>query len=87
MTKIVIFYKDFKIVNLFQCDVASTVCENKPGSYHCKCKKGFEPNLDCRPVLNLGLSDGGIPDEAITVSGEEKGTYSCAKKCECNCCF
>lgn len=61
---------------MFQCDVASTVCQNKAGSYHCQCKDGFEPNLDCRPVLNLGLSDGGIPDEAITASGEEEGMES-----------
>ena len=27
-------------------------------------------------MLNLGLSDGGIPDEAITASGEEEGNIT-----------
>ena len=70
------FLSEIHIFVFSQCDVASTVCENKAGSYHCNCKDGFEPNHDCRPVLNLGLSDGGIPDEAITASGEEEGKAS-----------
>ena len=57
----------------FQCDFKSTECENLPGSYHCKCREGFEPNLECRPVSDLGLSDDGIPNESIMVSGSEEG--------------
>ena len=57
----------------FQCDFKSTECVNLPGSHECKCRKGFEPNLECRPVLDLGLADGGIPDEGIFVSGSEPG--------------
>ena len=57
----------------FQCDFKSTECENLPGSHHCKCREGFSPNLECRPVLDLGLSDFGISAESIMVSGEEDG--------------
>eukprot|EP00096_Caligus_rogercresseyi_P005025 TRINITY_DN1980_c0_g2_i1.p1 TRINITY_DN1980_c0_g2~~TRINITY_DN1980_c0_g2_i1.p1 ORF type:complete len:2992 (-),score=731.35 TRINITY_DN1980_c0_g2_i1:531-9380(-) len=57
----------------FQCDSSSTICENSPGSYECKCKEGFEPNLECRSILDLGVSDGGIPNESITVSSAEEG--------------
>lgn len=56
-----------------QCDVASTECANTPGSFHCKCRKGFAPTLECRPVGDLGLMNGGIPDESITVSSSEVG--------------
>ncbi|XP_045468348.1 sushi, von Willebrand factor type A, EGF and pentraxin domain-containing protein 1 isoform X2 [Harmonia axyridis] len=55
-----------------QCDAASTECINNPGSFHCKCKKGFVSRTDCRP-LELGLINGGIPDEAISVSSTEPG--------------
>ncbi|XP_045124302.1 sushi, von Willebrand factor type A, EGF and pentraxin domain-containing protein 1-like isoform X1 [Portunus trituberculatus] len=61
-----------------QCDAASTECHNSPGAFSCKCKDGFRPNLDCRPRGDLGVSDGGIPDDAIFVSstaaGYEKNT-------------
>ncbi|XP_040577922.1 uncharacterized protein uif [Lepeophtheirus salmonis] len=57
----------------FQCDFKSTICENSPGSYQCKCKNGFLSNLECRPLLDIGLADGGIPDKGITVSSSEKG--------------
>lgn len=56
-----------------QCDVASTECVNEGGSFYCKCRKGFEPTLECRPVGDLGLMNGGIPDESITVSSSEPG--------------
>lgn len=56
-----------------QCDAASTDCMNSPGAFSCKCKNGFVPNLNCRPVGDLGVSDGGIPDDAITVSGTAPG--------------
>ncbi|CAB4057448.1 unnamed protein product [Lepeophtheirus salmonis] len=46
------------------------ICE---GSYQCKCKNGFLSNLECRPLLDIGLADGGIPDKGITVSSSEKG--------------
>ena len=55
------------------CDFKSTECENLPGSYHCKCREGFKPNTECRPILDLGLEDGGIPEDGIIVSGEEEG--------------
>ncbi|KAK3869849.1 hypothetical protein Pcinc_024872 [Petrolisthes cinctipes] len=61
-----------------QCDAASTECHNTPGAFTCKCRSGFRPNLDCRPRGDLGVSDGGIPDDAIFVSttaaGYEKNT-------------
>lgn len=53
--------------------MASTECVNSPGSFSCKCRKGFAPTLECRPVGDLGLINGGIPDESITVSGNEDG--------------
>lgn len=56
-----------------QCDVASTECVNESGSFFCKCRKGFEPTLECRPVGDLGLVNGGIPDESIMVSSSEPG--------------
>ncbi|XP_063243609.1 sushi, von Willebrand factor type A, EGF and pentraxin domain-containing protein 1 isoform X2 [Bacillus rossius redtenbacheri] len=56
-----------------QCDVASSECANTPGSFHCRCREGFAPNLECRPVGDLGLTSAGIPDESITVSSEEPG--------------
>ncbi|KAH1029275.1 hypothetical protein HUJ05_002540 [Dendroctonus ponderosae] len=51
-----------------QCDVASTECVNTAGSFQCKCRKGFAPTNECRPVADLGLINGGIPDESITVA-------------------
>ena len=33
----------------------------------------MEPDLDCRPVIDLGLSNYGIPSEGIHVSGVEPG--------------
>ncbi|XP_055948273.1 uncharacterized protein LOC129981454 isoform X2 [Argiope bruennichi] len=55
------------------CDAASTVCTNTAGGFFCKCKEGFEPNFDCRPVGDLGLGSGIIPDTSIKVSGVEAG--------------
>ncbi|KAG0433549.1 hypothetical protein HPB47_019805, partial [Ixodes persulcatus] len=57
------------------CDSASTICTNTSGGFFCKCKKGFEPNLDCRPVGDLGLSNAAIPDTSIKVSGTEGGYH------------
>ena len=51
----------------------STECENTPGAFFCKCKAGYEPNLDCRPMGDLGVSDGGIPDDAIMTSSSAEG--------------
>lgn len=56
-----------------QCDTASTECINTQGSFHCQCRKGFEPTQECRPVGDLGLINGGISDELITVSSSEPG--------------
>jgi hypothetical protein len=56
-----------------QCDFSTTECVNTAGSHHCKCKAGMEPILDCRPVLDLGLANGGLPDDSIIVSGMEPG--------------
>ncbi|XP_050541159.1 sushi, von Willebrand factor type A, EGF and pentraxin domain-containing protein 1 [Daktulosphaira vitifoliae] len=55
-----------------QCDLASTECVNSAGSFHCKCKPGFAPAMDCRPIGDLGLINGGISDDSITVSGAEQ---------------
>lgn len=56
-----------------QCDLASTECINNPGAFTCKCKSGFVPTMECRPIGDLGLINGGIPDESITVSSSENG--------------
>ncbi|XP_058454733.1 uncharacterized protein LOC131432461 isoform X2 [Malaya genurostris] len=55
------------------CDIASTECMNTPGSFHCQCKSGFSPSTECRPVGDLGLATGGIPDISISVSSTENG--------------
>ncbi|XP_015790438.1 uncharacterized protein LOC107367263 isoform X1 [Tetranychus urticae] len=55
------------------CDSASTQCTNTPGGFFCKCKDGFEPNLDCRPVGDLGLGSGVVPDGSIKSSPSEPG--------------
>ena len=55
------------------CDQASTTCSNVPSSYQCRCKSGFVPKLDCRPVVDLGLANGGVPNPSISVSSAEKG--------------
>ncbi|XP_022825719.1 sushi, von Willebrand factor type A, EGF and pentraxin domain-containing protein 1 isoform X1 [Spodoptera litura] len=56
-----------------QCDSASTDCKNSQGGFFCPCRPGFTPNLDCRPVGDLGLINGAIPDESITTSTSEPG--------------
>lgn len=56
-----------------QCDLASTECINTPGAFMCKCKSGFASIMECRPIGDLGLINGGIPDESITVSSSENG--------------
>ncbi|GAB0094394.1 sushi, von Willebrand factor type A, EGF and pentraxin domain-containing protein 1 [Sergentomyia squamirostris] len=56
-----------------QCDLASTECMNTAGSFYCQCKKGFAPTTECRPVGDLGLANGGISDDSITVSSTEEG--------------
>lgn len=56
-----------------QCDLASTECVNTPGAFSCKCKSGFAATMDCRPVGDLGLINGGISDDSITVSSSENG--------------
>ncbi|CAG7724478.1 unnamed protein product [Allacma fusca] len=55
-----------------QCDLASTECTNMPGSFYCKCRAGFAPSLECRPISDLGLSTGGVPDKSITVSSAQE---------------
>lgn len=54
-----------------QCDLASTECVNSLGGFHCRCKTGFAPTMECRPVGDLGMISGGISDDSITVSGSE----------------
>ncbi|XP_055681349.1 sushi, von Willebrand factor type A, EGF and pentraxin domain-containing protein 1 isoform X2 [Lutzomyia longipalpis] len=56
-----------------QCDLASTECMNTAGSFYCQCKKGFAPTTECRPVGDLGLANGGISDDSISVSSSEEG--------------
>ncbi|KAG8179313.1 hypothetical protein JTE90_016418 [Oedothorax gibbosus] len=55
------------------CDAASTKCNNTDGGFYCKCRKGFEPNLECRPVGDLGIGNGNVPDSRIKASGTEIG--------------
>lgn len=55
-----------------QCDLASTECINMPGSFYCKCRNGFSASLECRPIADLGLSTGGVPDSAIIVSSAQE---------------
>lgn len=55
------------------CDLASTQCTNTDGGFYCKCKAGFEPNLNCRPVSDIGISTGAVPDSSIKVSSTESG--------------
>lgn len=67
-----------------QCDLASTECINTAGGFQCKCRNGFAASMECRPVGDLGLTTGGIPDESITVSSAEQGytkevIYLCPK--------
>lgn len=76
MTKFYItkfFVVDINECDATQCDAATTQCENSPGAFSCNCKPGFRPNLDCRPLGDLGLSDGGIPDDAVFVSSTAAG--------------
>lgn len=56
-----------------QCDLSSTECLNTAGSFHCQCRSGFAPTTECRPVADLGLTNGGVPDDSITVSSTEDG--------------
>ncbi|KAG1655606.1 Fibropellin-1 [Nymphon striatum] len=64
---------DIDECSVSSCDTASTICTNTPGSFFCKCKKGFAPNPECRPVGDLGLANGIIPDKSIMASGTEQG--------------
>lgn len=48
---------------------------NTAGSFYCQCKKGFSQTNECRPVGDLGLANGGIPDDSITVSSTEEGYF------------
>lgn len=63
-----------------QCDSASTECKNTHGGFYCPCRPGFTPSLDCRPVGDLGLINGAIPDESITTSTSEPGYYKGVRK-------
>ncbi|XP_045614794.2 uncharacterized protein uif isoform X1 [Procambarus clarkii] len=65
--------QDINECDAAQCDAASTECKNTPGAFSCMCKPGFRPNLDCRPRGDLGVSDGGIPDDAMFVSSTAAG--------------
>lgn len=65
--------EDINECSAVQCDLSSTECMNTAGSFHCQCKKGFNPTTECRPVGDLGLSNGGVPEESITVSSSEEG--------------
>ncbi|XP_071520140.1 uncharacterized protein uif isoform X2 [Panulirus ornatus] len=65
--------EDINECDATQCDAATTQCKNTPGAFSCMCKPGFRPNLDCRPLGDLGLSDGGIPDDAVFVSSTAAG--------------
>lgn len=67
--------EDINECNQSQCDLASTECKNAAGSFQCKCKKGFAPTTECRPVGDLGLANLGIDDDSITVSSTEPGYF------------
>lgn len=65
--------EDINECSTSQCDLSSTECMNTPGSFYCQCKKGFAATTECRPVGDLGLSNGGIPEDSIMVSSTEDG--------------
>lgn len=67
----VFFLLDINECAASQCDLSSTECVNSLGGFHCRCKTGFAPTMECRPVGDLGLISGGISDDSITVSGSE----------------
>lgn len=73
LNKSIDFLIDINECATSQCDLASTECINNPGAFTCKCKPGFAPTMECRPIGDLGLINGGIPDESITVSSSENG--------------
>uniref|UniRef100_T1IXR4 Uncharacterized protein n=1 Tax=Strigamia maritima TaxID=126957 RepID=T1IXR4_STRMM len=64
---------DVNECNATSCDLATTECENTNGAFFCKCKPGYAPNLDCRPIGDLGLSSGALPNASVQVSGTEVG--------------
>ena len=68
-------FKDINECAVSKCDLSSTDCANTAGSFHCKCRTGFVPNLDCRPVADLGIGAGAIPSDSIYISGNE-GNYT-----------
>ncbi|GFW80079.1 neurogenic locus notch 2 [Trichonephila clavipes] len=63
------------------CDAASTKCNNTDGGFYCKCRNGFEPNMECRPVGDLGVGNGNIPDSRIKASGTEIGYSKNVSSC------
>lgn len=65
--------EDINECSAVQCDLSSTECMNTAGSFYCQCKKGFNPTAECRPVGDLGLANGGVPEDSITVSSTEEG--------------
>ena len=67
------FLSDINECASSQCDSATTECINTSGAFSCKCKPGFAPTMECRAVGDLGLINGGIPDESIIVSNSRFG--------------
>lgn len=55
-----------------QCDLTTTECTNTNGSFFCDCKPGFSRTTECHRIGDLGLSNGGLPDNSITTSSSEE---------------